>query len=271
MAALACTSVCGDKIVLKCCDRRVEVAGFECRFSPAGAGRAVADPEERKTHIAQSAAIRCRSRGEPDQRIVAMPARQFGEAETVAGPGHRDANCGEHVAGPNGRFKQAFEEIVCRNAALTGSPGHFDLGSERQETGGQFRRRIGQRDRPADGTAIANRRMRDVRDSPRQQRGELRDGGTPLGLRMAHQRADFEMPIAPGYLAKLAQAVDIDQERRRRKPHVEGRHKTLASGQNPRIRGAIEQRDRVIERTRFRIGEWRRFHLGRLPNSIFRL
>src|SRR6478609_4997224 len=113
--------------------------------------------------------------------------------------------------------------------------------------------------------------MCDVWDRPREQGCELCDGGTPLGLRMAYQRADFDMPIAPGYRAKLAQAVDIDQERRRRKPHVEGRHKTLASGQNARIRGAIEQRDRVIERTRFRISEWRRFHLGRLPKSIFRL
>ena len=213
----------------------------------------------------------CSSGGEPDQGIVPMPARQLGEAKPRAGPGHRYANRGEHVAGPERRFEQAFEELVRRNAAPTGAAGHFDLGPERQETGGQFRRRVRQRDRSADGTAVANRRMRDVRDRMREQGCELRDRGTALGLRMADHRADFDMPVAARYLPKLAQAIDIDQERRRGKPHVEGRHEALATGQNPRVRGAIEQRNGVIERTRFRIGEWRRFHLERLPDSIFRL
>ena len=200
-----------------------------------------------------------------------MPARQLGEAETRAGSGHCDANRGEHVAGPERRFKQAFEELVRRNAAPTGAAGQLDLGSERQETGGQFRCRIRERDRPADGTAVANRRMRNVRDRLREQGSKLCDRGTALGLRMAHQRANFDMAVTARYFSKLAQAIDIDEERRRGKPHVEGRHEALATGQNPRVRGAIEQRDGVIERTRFRIGEWRRFHLERLPDSIFRL
>ncbi len=46
------------EIVLKGCDRRVEVAGFEGRFGPAGAGCAVANSKECETDIAQPAAMR---------------------------------------------------------------------------------------------------------------------------------------------------------------------------------------------------------------------
>src|SRR5262249_26955644 len=118
-----------------------------------------------------------------------------------------------------------------------------------------------ERNRPPDGAAIADRRMRDVGESLCDERRQLRDQPAMLGLGVARQGAKLELSIALGDLAELGNPVDIDQQRRGRQPHVECGHQPLPAGEYPGLGSAVEQRDRMVERTRLRVSERRRFHL----------
>ena len=106
---------------------------------------------------------------------------------------------------------------------------------ERQQAGGQFGRRIGEGDRAAEGAAIADRRMADMRHGERDQRRMLGDQRGMLDLRMTRQRADFDRLALLGDAAETLDAIDIYQQRGRRQPHVEGGDQALPAGQQPGV------------------------------------
>ena len=79
------------------------------------------------------------------------------------------------------------------------------------------------------------------------------------------QGADLDLAVFMDRAAEPADAVDVDQQRRRRQAHVEGRNQALAAGEQAGVFLA-EQRDGLFGRVRAPIGEWRRLQVVVLPN-----
>jgi hypothetical protein len=95
--------------------------------------------------------------------VSCMPSSGSHETGAAVGTRRRDADRGEHVARRQRGLEQILEEIVGRHVARTLRSGDGDLAAEREETCRQFGCRIGEGDRAADGAAIADRRMADMR------------------------------------------------------------------------------------------------------------
>ncbi len=161
--------------------------------------------------IARSTGLRALRRGQPNQRVVAVTPRQFGKSEAVLRSGYRYPDGGEDLAVGQSGLEQALEKYLGLDRALAGRAGDVDLAVEREQTGRQFRRRVGKGDRSADGTAVANRRMGNVRYGGGEQWCQLRDLGTVLGLHVAHQGAKFDLAVVAPNLPEFGQPVDVDQ------------------------------------------------------------
>ncbi len=103
--------------------------------------------------------------------------------------------------------------------------------------------------------------MGDVRQRARNERGELGNFARALGRGVAHERADFQLPILAHDAVEAVDGVDVDEQLRRRQAHIERGDKALAAGQQP---GAVamlgEQGDRLFKRARFPIGKRCGFH-----------
>src|SRR3954471_15708779 len=99
--------------------------------------------------------------------------------------------------------------------------------------------------------------MRDVRHRERNQRRMFGDFGGALQSDVTRQRADLDSAIFHADVVE-ADAVDVDQQRRVRQPHVQRRDQALAAREQLRVALMRRKlRDRVLQRACFRIGEWR--------------
>ncbi len=111
-----------------------------------------------------------------------------------------------------------------------------------------------------------------MRHSERDQRRVLGDQLRAFYLGMARQRADLDEFALLGDAVQALDAVDVDQQARRRQPHVERGDQALPAGKQARVVFVLgQQRHRFLERARLGVGEWRRLHLIVLPNSFLAL
>src|SRR5262249_58732814 len=95
-----------------------------------------------------------------------------------------------------------------------GWPRDHDLAAECDEAGRRLGGRIADRDRAADGAAVADRRMSDMRHRLGDERRVRRDVWRAFGLRVAHERAELEEAVAPRDAVEPGHAIDVDQEPR---------------------------------------------------------
>ena len=246
-------------------DRGIDIAGRQRRFGFGRAHRRGADAEIGQPHVGKPLAVGARAGGQADDGVIAVPARQLGKADARVFARGRDAHRGEHFLRPQRRLEQSLEESVGLHLALAFGAGDFDLSPEREQAGGQFRRRIGEGDGAAEGAAVANGGMPDMRHGERDQRRVPGDQLGTLDLGMARQGADLDEFALFGDAVEALDAVDVDQQVRRRQPHVERGNQALPAGQQPRIVLMLgQQRNRFLERARLGVGEWRRLHVS--PN-----
>ena len=210
-----------------------------------------------------------RRSGQPDQRVVAVAARQFGKAEAADRPWRPASRI---VVRISPAASAVSNRPVKKSSALTRaralvSAGDLKLAAERDNTCGQFGGRVGKGDRTADGAAIANCRMRDVRQCRRNQGRIPRDVGTALGVRVAHQCADFDhVPFWRAILPRV-RARPLMSTRRRGaiEPHVERRRSGSARRRGFSPPACIAPRARSHGRAN---GPW---HRQRLPVSRWTL
>src|SRR6185437_15270909 len=92
-------------------DRGIDLTIGEGFFSRWCANRSAADSEKCKPHIREFFAVGTRGRGKPNDRVVAMTARQFGKARARRGRGGRNADRGDNLLRTESRFEQPFEEV----------------------------------------------------------------------------------------------------------------------------------------------------------------
>src|SRR5262245_60037529 len=105
--------------------------------------------------------------------------------------------------------------------------------------------------------------MPDMRNGERNQRGVAGDNVGPLNLGMPRQRADFDKFVLLGDAVETLDPIDVDQQGRRRKAHVEGCDQALPTREHPRIVLVLGQkRDGFLKRPHLFVCKWRRFHLS---------
>ena len=204
-----------------------------------------------------------RARRESDNRIVAVPARQFGKSDARVLIGARARGWRSALlAAPSAVSNRPLKKSCALMVRLPFGPVDVDLAVERQQAGRQFGRRIGECDGAAEGAAVADRRMADVRHGARDQRRMLGDHVGALGLSMARQRADLDVLLLLGNAARgPSMTVDVDQQLGCGQPHIERGDQALPARQQPRILLA-EQCHRLVERSHLFVGKWRRLHVS---------
>jgi hypothetical protein len=100
-----------------------------------------------------------------------------------------------------------------------------------------------------------------VGQGQREQRRMFGDSGGTLGLCVAGECADFDLSALRRDAGKTADAVEVDQELRRRQPHVEGGDQALSAGEQSRLAVRPRQQlDGMLDRFRLGIGKGRRLH-----------
>ncbi len=126
-----------------------------------------------------------------------------------------------------------------KSAALTvrcpRRAGNVDLAIERHQAGWKLGGRVGERDRAADGAAVADCGMADMRHGRGDQRRMTRDLGRALGLGMANQRPDLDPAVLHHNVVEPVDAVDVDQQGGMAEPHIERCHQALPAGEHPCI------------------------------------
>ncbi len=247
------------RIEIERCDRGVDAAACQRRFGFPGAHGRGANAEKSQVYVIQFLAVGARAGGEADDGVIAVAARQFGETGARVLARRRHANGGQHILRPERGLEQTLEKILRPYGALALGPGRVDFGVERQQAGRQFGGRVGEGDRAPERATVADGGMTDMRYGARDQRRVFGDQLGTFGLRMAHQRAEFDFAVFMRNAAEPADAVDVDQQSGRRQPHVERGDQALPAGQQTRILLA-EERNRFLDRARLFVGKWRRLH-----------
>jgi hypothetical protein len=151
--------------------------------------------------------------------------------------------------------------LTCRNLATTTPAAEKNKTSiERDSASRHFRGRIGIGDTSASRAPVADRWMRDV---VHRQRHERQMRLYEIGIDhfgVPHQCAYADEFATPFDAAKLVDTIDIDQEFRCRETHIQRRHETLATGQDPNIMAAAKLRQCARDCRGADIGEGGRFH-----------
>ena len=160
----------------------------------------------------------------------------------------------------------AVENNPTKNSSAGTSRGpdwtaHHQARLQRQHDRRQLGGRIGVRKAAADGAAIANRRMRDVRHRFSDERHALGHEPAALNGALACHATDPHIARVVLYIAELGKAVQIHQHRWRGEPEVHRRNEALPAGQRLRIAAVLgEQRQRFVERLRTKVFERCWFH-----------
>ena len=168
-----------------------------CRGRPFGAGRAFFassrelgfEQDRRCRHAEESDALlgaAARPR-QADDGVVALAAR---ELEEHGFRRFRKLGADQDLARPEVGLEQRLEEAGGRNAPLALLPGDDQHRVERQRARRQLRVRIGEREAAAERAAVADRRMRDMRDRVGDERQVLAHLRRALDLGVGAQRAD---------------------------------------------------------------------------------
>ncbi len=148
----------GLELAIDFVENAVDAVGFDS-LGP------VADAEEGDAH----ALLRPVS-GQAHHRVVAVPARELPEGGRVARLGQRELGRDEQLSLLQRRGVEALEEVLGGDAALAFFSGDDEGRSKRDRAGGQLGGRIGEGAAPAEGAAVADRRVRDMRHRGRDER-----------------------------------------------------------------------------------------------------
>ena len=120
----------------------------------------------------------------------------------------------------------------------------MEAGTQRHRDGRQFRCRIGMRKIAADGAAVADLRMRDMRQSLADQGKQSGKGRVALQRLVARQRPNSR--ALPNTVQGL-DPVDVDQDRRPSEAKIHCRDQALPAGQEFRLVAMLRlQRQRLL-------------------------
>ena len=105
--------------------------------------------------------------------------------------------------------------------------------------------------------------MPDMRHGKRNQWGVTGNDVGLLNLGMTRKRTDLDEFALFGDAVEPLDSIDIDEQRRRRKAHVERCDQALPAREKSRVILVLGQkRHGFLQRPHFFVRKWRRFHLS---------
>ena len=201
-------------------------------------------------------AVRLHERDHADHRPVLGPAGELLVAPAVPVHG-RQVHRGQDLVRPDGRGEEVLEQVGGRDAALAARALDRDLAVHREGEGGEVGCRVPVSHRAADGAAVADLLVGD------QRRGVRHDAHLfgVLEHRVRRQRADPPAAVVAVEAAQLADAADVDQQRRRREAQLHQREQRVAARKQLRVLAALaERRDGLVDAAHSLVVELGRDH-----------
>ena len=217
--------------------------------------------------IAQHAALDTGVAADAGEREVAAAPGEFHEGGPVAGGEDRDAGLHQKLVLGELGLVEPVEEGPRGDRPPPAPARQHERGVERHRAGRQFGGGVGERDAAAEGAAVADRGMGDMRHGVRDQRQMFGHKRRRQHLGMAGERADPHRPVLQRDAFQRVDAVDVDQEAGLGEPHVQRRHQALAAGEDAGFALMLRKKlQDAVEAFRPDIGEARRLHsLPSLP------
>jgi hypothetical protein len=131
----------------------------------------------------------------------------------------------------------------------------------------QLRGGVGVGEAAAEGAAVPDRLVADVRGGAREERGVLGDDRGLRELAVQRERAEAQHALLHGDAAQDLEPPDVDERRRPGEAHVHDRDEALAAGDGTRLAGPRrEQAQRLVEAGRAQVLERLGLH-GDLPRA----
>jgi hypothetical protein len=143
----------------------------------------------------------------------------------------------EDLVRTHGGVSAADEEVVDRDAALSGGPVQFDGRVEGGDDGGPVGSDVGGGEGAAEGAAVADERVADEPGGGGQQRHGGQHGAMVFDLAVGGHRADPDGAAVDGDAAQLRNPVDVDQDARAGVAQLHGRQQRVAAGEQGGVGG----------------------------------
>ena len=193
------------------CDPCGHAARRENFFRGAGAERAFAHADDGQPRLLAHAVPHRQHGGRAGDGEIAEAAGELHERRAGAGRRTRVAQLHHHLARLQRRRHHAGEELFRGQLAAAGAARDHHRAIQRHQHAGMFRRRIVVRDAAANGAAVADRRVRDLRGRLGQQWPALAHMGIAQQVGVPNQRTDGQAVRSDMQAIQRLDAIDVDQ------------------------------------------------------------
>ena len=190
----------------------------------------------------------CEGDGDSDQRKVTVP---FVELQPdLARPCQNGGNVHTDDELPllDRGLERVAKEVLRADAPRAASAPQLDFGVQRRRSRRQLGGWIGMREAPAEGAAVSDRHVADLRGRLGEQWASPRDERVALHNAVADERSDRQPRVSFLQLGQAVDPVEIHENARRGKPEVEKRPQALAPCERLRVTAeAREELERLLE------------------------
>ena len=219
--------------------------------------------------LQRSRSIRIVEERDAREGEVAAPPRELLEGEAASARPGRQAQLDDQLVLCEQRGERAGKEIRCARGSRTARAGDGDLGVAGHGDARQLGRGIGVREAAADGAAVADLVMRDVRHGFEEKRMRFAQSRVILDVAPAHARAELHAVLADRDATEAADFAQVDEDRRRGEAKGHGGNEALATGEGFRTGMRGEQLHCLVDARRRGVLELRQFHCSGLSRAVF--
>ena len=241
-----------------------------------GGGRAAvdrADAGQRDPDLADVAVLERDLDRDGSGRIVAHLALELEVRPARPRARIRHADLGDHLVGRERRRERPAEQLVDRDRPLAARALSDDVGSRGEHDGAPVALRVRVCERAADGAAVADEWVGDLRGGVAERAiATAEQLGLLAGL-VARERADAQRSLVLLDVIEVGHAVQVDDDVGSREAHLHERDEALAAGEHLGLVPSLdERRDHLLERRRREVLESRGIHeasspFGRSPSD----
>jgi hypothetical protein len=142
-----------------------------------------------------------------------------------------DPDLRQHLVGRQVRLKVVLEEIPGRNGPLAVRPPHDEGRVEGQQGGGQVGGGVAVADGAPDSAPVPDGRVPDERGRVGDEAAVLLQGRVALRVAVAGHRADGEAVALVADVVQVADAPEVDENRRGGEPELHDGEQAVATGE----------------------------------------
>jgi hypothetical protein len=186
--------------------------------------------------------------GDPNEREVTVPLVELQPDLARPGWDAGNANTDDELPVLDGGLERGAKEVPRAKTAGAANASQLYFAVQRRHSCRQLGGRIGVREAPAEGAAVSNRHVADLRGRLGKQRASPRDERVALYAAVADERSDRQPRVRFLHLGEAADAVHVHENGRPHQPEVEERPQALAARERLGVAPeACEQLERLLE------------------------